>query len=60
MGVLTLLGLYATISLAWPLHGSAADRIAPKITGTHWLNTKPLTPADLKERVVLVEFWTYG
>ncbi|MEY4744162.1 MAG: hypothetical protein RL272_107, partial [Candidatus Parcubacteria bacterium] len=25
-----------------------------------WLNSKPLTPADLKGKVVLVDFWTYS
>lgn len=34
---------------------------APEFTGiTKWLNTgKPLTMADLKGKVVLVDFWTY-
>jgi thiol-disulfide isomerase/thioredoxin len=26
---------------------------------TAWLNSQPLTPADLRGRVVLVQFWTY-
>jgi hypothetical protein len=33
---------------------------APDISGGPWLNSKPLTISDLKGRVVLVEFWTYG
>jgi hypothetical protein len=33
---------------------------APEIAGESWLNSKPLTIADLKGRVVLVDFWTYG
>lgn len=54
--------LAAATWLAWPLYGSAAGagKMAPKITGAEWLNSKPLTIADLKGRVVLVEFWTYG
>ena len=26
---------------------------------TGWLNSDPLTPASLRGRVVLVQFWTY-
>lgn len=28
--------------------------------GTLWLNSKPLLPQDLKGKVVLVDFWTFG
>lgn len=32
----------------------------PPLTGAiAWINTTPLTPADLRGKVVLVEFWTY-
>jgi cytochrome c biogenesis protein CcdA/thiol-disulfide isomerase/thioredoxin len=34
---------------------------APPLTGAvEWLNSKPLTPEDLKGKVVLVDFWTYS
>ncbi|MDE2029483.1 MAG: cytochrome c biogenesis protein DipZ [Alphaproteobacteria bacterium] len=34
---------------------------APEIAGiTHWFNSKPLTLAQLKGKVVLVDFWTYS
>jgi thiol-disulfide isomerase/thioredoxin len=33
---------------------------APQITGQPWLNSRPLEPAELKGKVVLVEFWTFG
>jgi hypothetical protein len=33
---------------------------APEINGERWINSAPLTIADLRGRVVLVEFWTYG
>jgi hypothetical protein len=51
-------GLLAAAALAWPIHGSAesAGKPAPEITGSHWLNSKPLTMRDLKGRVVLLEF----
>ena len=34
---------------------------APEFNGiTHWLNSQPLTLAQLGGKVVLVDFWTYG
>ncbi len=35
-------------------------QLAPPITGGPWLNGPPLSPGDLRGRVVLVEFWTFG
>ena len=33
----------------------------PSLTGaTSWLNSKPISSADLKGKVVLVDFWTYS
>jgi cytochrome c biogenesis protein CcdA/thiol-disulfide isomerase/thioredoxin len=33
----------------------------PSLSGAvEWLNSKPLTAEDLKEKVVLVDFWTYS
>lgn len=41
--------------------GAEASRPAPDFTGiTHWLNTPPLTMAQLRGKVVLVDFWTYS
>lgn len=44
-----------------PTGGVALDNPgAPDFTGiTHWINSSPLTLAQLKGKVVLVEFWTY-
>jgi thiol-disulfide isomerase/thioredoxin len=33
---------------------------APEITNQTWLNSEPKRLADLKGKVVLVEFWTFG
>jgi thiol-disulfide isomerase/thioredoxin len=35
-------------------------KLAPDLTGTAWINTEPQCLADLRGKVVLVEFWTYG
>jgi thiol-disulfide isomerase/thioredoxin len=35
------------------------SRLAPFDGATGWLNSDPLTPEDLRGRVVLVDFWTY-
>ena len=46
----------------WPTHGQSftTGKPAPDVSGGPWLNSKPLTISDLKGRVVVVEFWTYG
>ena len=50
------------LSAAWPRAGTALTNgtAAPDFSGESWINSKPLTIAALKGRVVLVEFWTYG
>ncbi|HJS67577.1 MAG TPA: redoxin domain-containing protein [Nitrospiraceae bacterium] len=43
--------------------GSASAMVgkpAPDITNEVWLNGAPLRMADLKGKVVMVEFWTFG
>jgi len=58
--------LYSIFMLALAVLGPAQARAfsvgkaAPEITGGPWINSNPLALNDLKDRVVLVEFWTYG
>ena len=33
--------------------------LAPEIVSNLWLNSKPLSPQDLRGHVVVVEFWTF-
>jgi hypothetical protein len=58
LGLLVALSLWAV----WPRTGAAISNgaAAPDVAGENWLNSKPLTIAGLKGRVVMVEFWTYG
>jgi hypothetical protein len=60
-----LIVLFMTIAAAaqlWPGRAGAVSigNMAPDIAGASWINSKPLTINDLKGRVVLVDFWTYG
>jgi hypothetical protein len=34
--------------------------LAPELKNDVWLNTRPLTNADLRGSVVLIDFWTFG
>jgi thiol-disulfide isomerase/thioredoxin len=55
----------AALAVALLLAGVASaapktERAAPEITANAWLNSEPLTLADLRGEVVLVEFWTFA
>lgn len=57
--------LWVASSWPWALGADrpAAPRVAPEFTHADagdWINSSPLKLADLKGRVVLVDFWTYG
>ena len=58
------LGLVLALSAwaIWPRSGATipSGKAAPDVAGENWINSKPLTIGELKGRVVLVEFWTYG
>src|SRR5436190_23817808 len=59
-----LAGIVAT-ALAAPGDNVAVEKLRdegalPPFSGASgWLNSQPLTPADLRGKVVLVQFWTY-
>jgi len=54
------LGLAA--SLAPPVaQAQEARSKAPELRGGEWINTsRPITLGDLKGKVVLLDFWTFG
>ena len=43
----------------WMARLSARGNLPGFDGATGWLNSRPLTPADLRGKVVLVDFWTY-
>ena len=46
---------------AAPFTIAAAQGTAPNFAGiSNWFNSAPLNMADLRGKVVLVDFWTYG
>jgi thiol-disulfide isomerase/thioredoxin len=58
------LGMAVTILLAGWISLRPADAMvgkpAPEIANATWLNGPPLRMADLRGKVVMVEFWTFG
>ncbi len=55
-------GLVSTVVagiLAEPRSAQSGQTVAPEIRGDIWINTPPLNWADLRGKVVLVEFWTF-
>ena len=36
------------------------DRPAPELADTTWINSAPLKLKELRGKVILLEFWTYG
>ena len=65
IGVLPVLVVSMSIPTARPIEASAENTsmvhaTLPSFAGAvDWLNSKPLTPAALRGKVVLVQFWTY-
>ena len=50
----------AGLFLTWVVANAGIGMRAPDITNGTWLNGTPLQFADLKGKVVMVEFWTFG
>ena len=51
----------AAAGAAWAQQPAAFRARPPELQGvTEWVNSKPLTLAGLKGRVVVLHFWTFG
>lgn len=63
-GVVALVGVVLGIVVQWvnsPQEAHAATGMpAPDITSSAWINSEPQSIRNLRGRVVLVEFWTFG
>ena len=56
------LGVFGTVvqQMACAALTERDEGVLPSLSGaTEWLNSPPLTPAGLRGKVVLVDFWTY-
>ena len=57
-----MFALALAISALWisQSQGSTTGQRAPEITNDTWVNSQPVRLTELKGKVVLVEFWTFG
>lgn len=50
----------AALQLGTITSATTRSELSPLARATAWLNSQPLTDADLQGKVVLIEFWTYS
>ena len=55
-----LLMTFAVLAVAGNAGASLVGKQAPEFTNDTWINSEPLRLKDLRGKVVLIEFWTYG
>jgi thiol-disulfide isomerase/thioredoxin len=55
---LVLLAAFATTGIKYA-RAAPTDGLLPFDGGIGWINSKPLTPEELRGKVVLVDFWEY-
>lgn len=51
---------FVAFLLSVHLASAEIGKPAPEISGQSWLNSPPLSLAELRGKVVLLEFWTFG
>ena len=59
IGSLFFLGMISAVFYFASI-GFAASARAPEIISSTWINSEPLKMEDLRGKVVMVEFWTFG
>lgn len=60
-GILAAIGtVFAVLFLIWAVVNAGVGTKAPEIASQTWLNSDPVRLSDLKGKVVMVEFWTFG
>ena len=60
-GILAAFGtVVAALFLMWAVVNAGVEMQAPDIASQTWLNSDPIHVSDLKGKVVMVEFWTFG
>ena len=58
---LALLGIFITVGVGRTQEPVAMKLEAPELEGiTDWVNSKALKLGDLKGKVVVLHFWTFG
>lgn len=60
MAVTALAVILLVLSLTWVDTNAGVGMQAPDIANPTWVNSDPLRIADLRGKVVMVEFWTFG
>jgi thiol-disulfide isomerase/thioredoxin len=54
-----LVVVIASLLVRTPVRADASDRLQGFDGGSGWINSAPLDPAELRGKVVLVDFWEY-
>src|SRR5215510_6617727 len=52
--------IFTLLVLTWAIANAGVGMTAPDIASQTWLNSGPIHLRDLKGKVVMVEFWTFG
>jgi thiol-disulfide isomerase/thioredoxin len=59
IGVLIIFGIISAVFYFTSISFAKSD-LAPEIISPTWINSEPLKMEDLRGKVVMVEFWTFG